>query len=175
MQPGRMQPPATSMESKEIEMVMLKKILVMCGICVLLQPAYGQDLITAEEVQREQAAQTQAEREPVRRTRSLPVPGTPKIEVLSPNVAGAVHSPFEIRLKFVPENGTQIVVDSFKVLYGVFGLDITSRVMKLAEFSNNTLRIDRANIPPGKHRLLLRIKDSQHREGQQELTVVVRE
>lgn len=149
--------------------------VVSAGALALLSQAnaYAFDLVTEAEYQHEiAAAQANGVRE-VRR-RAVPVPGAPHIEVLAPDTQGSVAPPFDIRLKFVAENGAQIVADSFKVLYGMFGLDITQRVMQAARFENNVLRIEKANIPSGKHRLTLKIMDNQQREAQQELSVLVK-
>ncbi|HJV53789.1 MAG TPA: hypothetical protein VJ652_20145 [Noviherbaspirillum sp.] len=133
--------------------------------------AHAFDLITDAEYRQEMAAQANGVRE-VRR-RAAPMPGAPHIEVLAPNTQDSVTPPFDIRVKFVAENDAQIVAGSFKVLYGMFGIDITQRVMQAARFENNVLRIEKANIPAGKHRLTLKIMDSQQREAQQELSVLV--
>lgn len=148
------------------------KVASAAALALLSQAsAYAFDLITEAEYRQEMAAQANGVRE-IRR-RALPAPGAPRIEVLAPNTQGSVAPPFDIRVKFVPENGAQIVADSFKVLYGMFAIDITQRVMQAARFENNVLRIEKANIPAGKHRLTLKIMDNQQREAQQELSVVV--
>lgn len=150
----------------------LQRTLAAGAIVLFAHPgAYALELITEAEFQQELAAQASGVRE--KRRRAVPPPGAPRIEVLSPNTQGSVNSPFDIRVKFVPESGAQIAADSFKVLYGVFGLDITSRVMQSAQFENNVLRIEKASIPAGKHRLTLKIRDSQQREVQQDLSVQV--
>lgn len=149
------------------------KVLSAGALTLLSQTsAYAFDLITEAEYQHEIAAQANGVRE-VRR-RAAPAPGAPHIEVLAPDTQGSVTPPFDIRVKFVAENGAQIVTDSFKVLYGMFGLDITQRVMQAARYENNVLRIEKANIPAGKHRLTLKIMDNQQREAQQELSVLVK-
>ena len=142
----------------------------------LLPPltANAQSLISMDELRNEQAAQAKGGAE--MRMKALPVAKAPRIDILSPNAQGAtLVAPFEIRVKFAAEDGAQIVAESFKVLYGMLSVDITARVMKYGEFRDNTLRIEKANIPAGRHRLTLKIKDSEQREAQSELTLVVQE
>lgn len=142
----------------------------------LLQPltATAQILISMEELRNEQAAL--AKGEPEMHMKALPMLKAPRIDILSPNAqVGPLVAPFEIRVKFAAEDGAQIIVESFKVLYGMLSVDITARVMKYGEFKDNVLRIEKANIPAGRHRLTLKIKDSEQREAQSELTLVVQE
>lgn len=157
---------------------MMRKLyrLLPALVAVLAWHGVGaQSLVSAEELRAELAAQA-APSKPVVRAKSLPQPGAPRIEIQSPDtLGGSLTAPFEIRVHFTPESGAQIVPDSFRVLYGVLGVDITARVMKYGTLKDNLLRIEHANIPPGRHRLSIRIRDSEQREGQADLAFVVQD
>lgn len=100
--------------------------------------------------------------------------GAPQIEIVEPDLRTALAAPLVIRVKFVPEGASTLVPASLRVYYGVFGIDITERLMKRARFENDMLVLDRADIPSGTHRLLMTIKDSTDRTAEKLLTLTVR-
>jgi hypothetical protein len=121
-------------------------------------------LVTPEEVQRWRADTA----------RPLLVPrtaGAPVIEVLRPLIEGdaPLASPLPIALRFRAAADSTIAPQSFRVFYGAFGLDITSRLLAAVAVSAEGLQVERAAIPPGSHRLVLQVADTQGRTGTREL------
>lgn len=121
-------------------------------------------LVTPEEVQRWHA-DTEA---PLLVPRTA---GAPVIEVLRPTLDGgsALPSPLPIALRFRAAADAAIDPASFRVFYGAFGLDITSRLLAAVAVSAEGLQVERAAIPPGSHRLVLQVADTQGRTGTREL------
>lgn len=101
-------------------------------------------------------------------------PGSPTIDVVEPDIKGEVAAPLMIKIRFVTEGTATLVPGSLRVYYGAFGIDITDRLMKKARFEKDLLILDRADIPAGKHRLLVKIKDSSDRGAEKLVTLMVR-
>ncbi|MES2148814.1 MAG: hypothetical protein V4508_03380 [Pseudomonadota bacterium] len=139
----------------------------LCAASALAQSSWT--LITKAESDAEQKRLGQSILVP----KSLTV-GAPQIEVMEPDLKNDVPAPVMIKVKFVTEGKSALVPDSLRVYYGVFGIDITERLMKKARFENDVLILDRADIPAGKHRLLLKIKDSTDRSAEKLVTLTVR-
>jgi hypothetical protein len=81
-------------------------------------------------------------------------------------------APAHIEIRFEPADGTQIDISSFQVLYqcGVFRKDITARIMPYVSLTASGLTgVLPANLPPGTHTLIIRIRDSQQRASEQEV------
>ena len=108
------------------------------------------------------------------RGRSTPVPDAPKIVRVKPGDVAAVTSPFDIVFTFSPQDGAVIDPKSFRVLYGFFRMDITDRVAQQANISVGGVTISRANIPAGKHHLVLNVTDSKQRTGEAEFEIEVK-
>ncbi len=120
-------------------------------------------LVTPEEV----AAWRQDGETPVFATRQA---GAPVIEVLRPTLGPApVASPLPIELAFRAAAGARIDPASLKVYYGAFRIDITSRLLGHVAVGPEGLKLERAEIPSGSHRLVLQISDDQGRQGTREL------
>jgi hypothetical protein len=107
------------------------------------------------------------------RGRSTPVPDAPRIVRVKPG-EGEVTSPFDIVFTFSPQDGAVIDPKSFRVLYGFFRMDITNRVAQQANISVGGVTISRANIPAGKHHLVLNVTDSKQRTGEAEFEIEVK-
>lgn len=107
------------------------------------------------------------------RGRAETVPGSPEIKRIKPDETGVIKSPFDIVFRFVPKEGTVVDPQSFKVLYGMFRMDITNRVAQHAQISSTGVTISHANIPSGKHRLVLNVTDSANRTGEAEFQIEV--
>jgi hypothetical protein len=99
----------------------------------------------------------------------------PLIEILKPEPTAdlKVVAPFAIQVQFRSQADAEIVPDSFRVLYGAFKLDITSRITKFVKVTPDGFMLDNAKIPPGKHRLTLQVQDSKQRVAERELRVEV--
>lgn len=125
-------------------------------------------LVTADEVARDAAA-------PPRLTpRAAPVPDAPRIRVLAPTLAGApLGNPIRIDLAFSAAVDAEIDPASFRIQYGALRIDLTERVLARVTVQKTGLKVDDVVIPPGQHRLLLRIADSKARVGEAELRFTV--
>ncbi|MFA9215797.1 MAG: hypothetical protein ACEQSK_01705 [Sphingomonadaceae bacterium] len=152
----------------------MKPIRTLLLCCTLSLPAWGQAgeaLITAAESAAEQANLAQA----ILVAKSVPAAGAPGINLLEPvDPANIVSTPFPVRVQFTTEGGANVVPSSLRVYYGSFGINITERLLKRARFEQNELRIDSAEVPSGKHRLLLSIVDSNNRSSEKLLTLIVK-
>lgn len=127
-------------------------------------------LVTQEEVRAEQQARIT---EPPL-TRSFPVPGAPKINVLQPVISGtALQNPIRIELQFSSAPDAEIDPESFRAYYGFLRIDLTERILNSVRVAKSGLKIDNAEIPPGSHRLFLRIADSKERATEKQVRFVV--
>lgn len=83
----------------------------------------------------------------------------PIIKVVEPKVIEKVHSPVNIKLKFLPStDGHMPNMKSLIVhMKGLITIDITKRVIKF--INGNELNIHGANIPKGRHNILFMIVD----------------
>jgi hypothetical protein len=127
-------------------------------------------LVSASEAQ-EFKGQEGFEEPPMLRMRAV----VPLIEILKPEPTAdlKVVAPFAIQVQFRSQADAEIVPDSFRVLYGAFKLDITSRITKFVKVTPEGFMLDNAKIPPGKHRLTLQVQDSKQRVAERELRVEV--
>jgi hypothetical protein len=99
----------------------------------------------------------------------------PQIEILRPEPAPElkVKAPFPITVKFKPLPDAEIDASSFKVMYGALRFDITGRITKLIEVTKDGFALENAQIPTGKHRLILQVQDNLKRTAERELRVEV--
>jgi hypothetical protein len=99
----------------------------------------------------------------------------PLIDILQPESVpdGKLKAPFAISVAFRPQNDAPIDVSSFKVLYGGLKFDITSRLTQYTQVNAEGFKLDKANIPKGKHRLTLQIQDAKQRLAERELRIEV--
>ena len=127
-------------------------------------------LVTLDEVRAE--AQARIDEPP--RMRSLPAPRAPKIQVLQPEISGApLQNPSRIELQFSSASDADIDPASFRAYYGFLRVDITERIVKSVHVTKAGLKIADAEIPPGNHRLFLRIADSKERVTETEVRFAV--
>jgi hypothetical protein len=100
-------------------------------------------------------------------------------QIVIENQGGAaepVAPPEHIEIRFEPADGTQIDVSSFQVLYqfGVFRKDITERILPYVTLSAaGVTGVLPANLPPGTHTLIIRIRDSLRHTSEQEVKFCV--
>lgn len=130
------------------------------------RPAAAQPLllVTADEVARDAAAA------PVFTPRAAPVPDAPRIRVIAPALAGApIGNPIRIDLAFVAAPDAEIDPASFRIQYGALRLDVTDRLLARVRVLKTGLQVDQVAVPPGNHRLLLRIADTKGRQGEADL------
>ena len=99
--------------------------------------------------------------QPALRPRAL----MPQIDILKP-VAMAdmkVKAPFAISVLFKGQSDAPIDPSTFKVLYGAFKIDITSRITKFVKVTKEGFALESAQIPAGKHRMTMQVMDEKHR------------
>ena len=99
----------------------------------------------------------------------------PLIDILKPEPVAdlKVKAPFAIAVQFVGLTDAPIDPSSFKVLYGSFKIDITSRITKFVKVTKEGFSMENANIPAGKHRLTLQVQDERQRLAERELRLEV--
>lgn len=103
-------------------------------------------------------------------------PGAPEIVLVEPSdLSRPLSKPFPISLAFKANDGAAVKPETFKALYGMLKLDITDRITKKAKVSPEGIVVEKAEIPSGDHRLILRVTDDQGRRGEAELKFTVRE
>jgi hypothetical protein len=145
---------------------LIKSLLVTVLMSVLL-PASAIQLVTKEEMIRSQKAP------PVVEAAAAPAdPLAPQITLVDPEANGAdkvVRNPFKMEVIFKPQEGAALDFKSFQALYGSLKMDITERLLKEAVQTPNGLRLANVTVPSGKHRILLRIKDTQNRLAEKEI------
>lgn len=134
------------------------------------------ELLSEADSQREQQALAEATaaagRMPSVRTRAI----LPAIKVLAPQLGGGVlKSPLRIELLFEPAGDAKIDVKSFRILYGVFRIDLTEKIRANAKVTEKGVLAEQAKIPRGDHRLILQIADEHGRQGETELRFKVEE
>lgn len=146
-------------------------LILLCGGGLFNVQVRADDwLITPQEALFEAARQSDGV---VFRGKNESVPGSPEIRRIKPDETGAIKSPFDIVFRFVPKDGAVVNPQSFRVLYGLFKMDITNRVAQHAQISSTGVTISRANIPSGKHRLVLNVTDNANRTGEAEFLIEV--
>lgn len=99
--------------------------------------------------------------------RSVSQPGAPKIELLVPDTSKAISAPTNIELRFVGNPPSEPKPDTFRILYGAFRIDITQRLLGVANVTKDGIKVRDAVLPKGRHQLALTISDSMGRQSQQ--------
>ena len=94
-----------------------------------------------------------------------PPPDAPIIDVLAPKLDGLITSPTPIFLRFLPKEPSKVRSDSFKAYYGSFQIDITSRLLAVAQVSPQGVTLKEVALPKGNHKILLSVEDSEGRLG----------
>ena len=99
----------------------------------------------------------------------------PQIDILKPTPAAdlKVKAPFAISVLFKGQTDAAIDPATFKVMYGALKFDITSRITKFVNVTPTGFSLENAQIPVGKHRLILQVQDEKQRVAERELRVEV--
>lgn len=151
-------------------MFVLRRSLLLTGfgVAVPVSRASAFVLVTPEEATADLAAPPQLA--PLR----TPDPQAPRIEVVRPNEGATLPSPVSITLRFTAANDARIDPDSFRVLYGRIGYDVTGRLRPYARIDANGLVAENATLPLGSHRLRVQVADTRGRVGERmfQFTVV---
>ena len=106
--------------------------------------------------------------------RSIPPKDAPVIELSAPKLSSPVSSPTPIELKFQPTPPSVVKPETFKVLYGSFEIDITKRILNVAKVTESGVLVQEANLPKGKHKLLMVVEDTAGRRGNRSIDFEVR-
>ena len=145
-------------------------LLLNCAAVACAQPRAAFWLVSPEEaIAFEGEAGFNAE--PGLRPRSV----VPLIDIVHPEPTTdlKVKAPFSIAVLFKGSSDAPIDPSSFKVLYGAFKIDITSRITKFVKVTSQGFTLDNAQIPVGKHRLTMQVQDDKMRVAERELRVEV--
>ena len=99
----------------------------------------------------------------------------PLIDILKPEPVSdlKVKAPFTIAVQFKSQADSPIDPSTFKVMYGAFKIDITSRITKFVKVSKEGFSLENAQIPVGKHRLTMQVQDEKQRVAERELRLEV--
>jgi len=83
----------------------------------------------------------------------------PKIMIVVPETNHEYKSPLTIEVRFIPREGSEVDLSKFKVeCLKFFNIDITDRVKRYT--TKQGLKVDRAELPVGNHKLRLTIGDT---------------
>ena len=91
--------------------------------------------------------------------------GMPEIVLVSPHMPMKISSPIDIELRFLAMPPAKIVRGSLRILYGLFGFDITERLIKDAEITQFGIMAKNAKLPAGSHSITIEISDDRNRVG----------
>ena len=144
----------------------MKKILGII-LCMSISVCSAQLLISIEEMN---ASNNASSLNP----RSIPPKDAPVIELSAPKLSSLVSSPTPIELKFQPTPPSVVKPETFKVLYGSFEIDITKRILNVAKVTESGVLVQEANLPKGKHKLLMVVEDTAGRRGNRSIDFEVR-
>jgi hypothetical protein len=136
-------------------MMKLKCTIAFIASFLVISTVSAFELVSSEEVHKsEEAAMLEME---------LTVPDAlaPQIQVLEPDVLDKpLKNPFKMEVFFKPQNGALLDFSTFKAYYGTFKLDITDRLMKQAVKTASSIRLSNVDIPSGRHKIFISIKDN---------------
>ena len=108
------------------------------------------------------------------RAKSVAPKDAPVIELSAPKLSTPVSSPTPIELKFQPTPPSAVKPETFKVLYGSFEIDITKRILNVAKVTESGVFVQEANLPKGKHKLLMVVEDTAGRRGNRSIDFEVK-
>lgn len=137
----------------------MKKIAALLLSGVSLTAFAEQFLVSVEEMNASNNAK------PPFTAKSIAPKDAPLIELSSPKLPALVNSPTPIELKFQSTPPSTVKPETFKVLYGSFEIDITKRILNVAKVTESGVSVQEANLPKGKHKLLMVVEDTAGRRG----------
>jgi hypothetical protein len=80
-----------------------------------------------------------------------------------------LSDPLDIDVQFVPTSSAPIRPESFRVCYvGFVTMDITRRITDHVTVTEHGVRVSGAQLPQGRHHLLLLIADQRGRVGRRD-------
>lgn len=90
---------------------------------------------------------------------SRPLNNGPRIMIVIPETNHEYKSPLAIEVRFIPREGSEVDLSQFKVeCLKFFNIDITDRVKRYT--TKEGVKVDRAELPVGNHKLRLTIGDT---------------
>jgi len=131
-------------------------VILLAPFQVLAEPLW---LVTPEEMLKSNSAK------PPFYPRVVPPLDAPVIDVITPKLDGSIASPTPILLKFIPKAPANVKPDSFKAYYGTFQIDITNRLLGVAQVTAQGINLKEAALPKGSHKITLNVQDSEGRIG----------
>ena len=141
----------------------LIQMLFASGILITSHLAIAAPLITAKEAAMPPAAGTLATRG---------ISRGPAIKLASPEADTPVAAPFDFKVNFEARGDAKIDPSSVKVVYmkSPF-VDLTPRLK--SAISANGIDFAKADVPPGTHTIRVTVKDSEGRETNSVMNLVV--
>ena len=145
----------------------MKKLitLIFCGLSATAFA--GQLLVSVDEMNASNNSK------PPFTAKSVTPKDAPLIELSAPKISAPVNSPTVIEVKFKSTAPSTVKPDSFRVLYGAFEIDITKRILSLTKVTETGVFVQEANLPKGKHKLLMVVEDTSGRKGNRVFEFVV--
>lgn len=139
------------------------------AVLTLTGSAWCGELISAEEAEASQSAIL------MRTVDDTPAnPLGPVIAVVdSEALAQPVKNPLSIEILIQAQRDAEVNFATFKAFYGAFKIDITERLLKEASKTLTGLKIAHVQIPPGRHKILLRVSDTKGRTAEKEIAFKV--
>ncbi|WP_114662832.1 hypothetical protein [Polynucleobacter necessarius] len=139
------------------------KVILASLVLTASQLAISAPLISAKEAALPPAAGTLATRG---------ISRGPAIKLASPEADTPVTAPFDFKINFEPRGDAKIDPNSVKVVYmkSPF-VDLTPRLKNA--ISANGIDFAKADVPPGTHTIRVTVKDSEGRETNLVLNLVV--
>ncbi|MEA3197850.1 MAG: hypothetical protein QOF32_1902 [Gammaproteobacteria bacterium] len=93
----------------------------------------------------------------------------PQIRILAPLLGRSLTVPVDIDVQFMPTSSAPIRPDTFRLCYiGLVTVDLTKRITDRIMVSEKGLHVAGAQLPRGRHRLLLLVADQRGRLGLRE-------
>jgi hypothetical protein len=93
----------------------------------------------------------------------------PQIRILAPPLGRPLTAPLDMDVQFVPTGSAPIRPDTFRVCYiGLVTMDLTKRITDRVTVSEKGLHLSGAQLPRGRHHLLLLVADRRGRLGRRE-------
>ncbi|WP_215292617.1 hypothetical protein [Polynucleobacter sp. MG-5-Ahmo-C2] len=141
----------------------LSHVLLAAALVASAQLGLAASLISAKEAALPPAAGTLATRG---------ISRGPAIKLASPEADTPVMAPFDFRVSFEPRGDAKIDPGSVKVVYmkSPF-VDLTPRLK--SAISANGIDFAKADVPPGTHTIRVTVKDTEGRETNSVLNLVV--
>ena len=144
------------------------KTLIGIFLYLSISACSAQLLVSIDEMNASNNAQ------PPFKAKSVATKYAPVIELSAPKLSAAVSSPTPIELKFQPTPPSAVKPETFKVLYGSFEIDITKRILNVAKVTETGVFVQEANLPKGKHKLLMVVEDNAGRRGNRSIDFEVK-